>query len=515
MAESREILSDSNATYEQRVEALKKVQAAETAQSQKELDNKRQLLKLAEDNIKLNGASEEAIQKERDARIALANAEQDYAAKGRLFNKEQKKLDKEKDDADKQRAKEAEDRRKEDLANRKAAADKIRQLDEENTLASIENEQKREEKAQEFAKAAAIREINQMKLTKQEKARLIEEIDEKNKLKLAEIDQKYKDKQADKDKEDADKKKEFEKQVAEALAVTREQQFQKEQDDTKAQYDELIKLAGEDEALVLQLQSARDAKLKEGRDKYNQETLDAAKKLAEDEAKIEEEKVKAKAAAINASLDLVSGAGALLSQLAGENKKLAVAGVIVEQGAAIGKVITATQIANAGALATPQSIATSGAAAVPVITKNNISAGISIATINAGAAKSIAEISKANTEAAGGGGGGSEKKMATSYAQGGLLTGKRHGAGGIATPLGELEGGEYVVNRRSTASFLPMLESINSMGQGGVLGSGNVSSGIENAALSAQPPIIKTYVVASDVSSQQEADKMISDLARL
>ena len=263
LAESREILSDTNATYEQRVAALQKVQAAETTQSKKEIDNKRELARLAQEDIDLNGKSEEAVQKLRDAKIALAQAEQDGAAKQRLFNKEQKKLDKEKDDADKQRAKEEEDRIKEDLANRKAAADKIRQLDEENTLASIENEQKREEKAQEFAKAAAIREINQMKLTKQEKARLIEEIDEKNKIKLAEIDQKYKDKQADKDKEDADKKKEFEKQVAEALAVSREQQFQKEQEDTKAQYDELIKQAGDNKELVTQLQDAKNAKLKE------------------------------------------------------------------------------------------------------------------------------------------------------------------------------------------------------------------------------------------------------------
>ena len=74
---------------------------------------------------------------------------------------------------------------------------------------------------------------------------------------------------------------------------------QKEQEDTKAQYDELIKQAGDNKELVTQLQDAKNAKLKEGQDKYNQETLDAAKKLAEDEAKIEEEKVKAKAAAIN------------------------------------------------------------------------------------------------------------------------------------------------------------------------------------------------------------------------
>ena len=521
LAESREILSDTNATYEQRVAALQKVQAAETTQSKKEIDNKRELARLAQEDIDLNGKSEEAVQKLRDAKIALAQAEQDGAAKQRLFNKEQKKLDKEKDDADKQRAKEEEDRIKEDLANRKAAADKIRQLDEENTLASIENEQKREEKAQEFAKAAAIREINQMKLTKQEKARLIEEIDEKNKIKLAEIDQKYKDKQADKDKEDADKKKEFEKQVAEALAVSREQQFQKEQEDTKAQYDELIKQAGDNKELVTQLQDAKNAKLKEGQDKYNAETLAATQATTEKQKALEKALADFRGQTLDKGLANVAAAGALLGQLAGKNKKLAIAGVVIEQGAAVGKVLvdTSRAIAQANAaaspfLANPITLPVGAATLSATLIQTKIAAGLSIAGIVAGAAKAISDINSADTEA-GGGAGGDSKKIATSYAQGGLLTGKRHGAGGIATPLGELEGGEYVVNRRSTASFLPMLESINSMGQGGVLGSGNVSSGIENAALSAQPPIIKTYVVASDVSSQQEADKMISDLARL
>ena len=218
----------------------------------------------------------------------------------------------------------------------------------------------------------------------------------------------------------------------------------------------------------------------------------------------------------------VAAAGALLGQLAGKNKKLAIAGVVIEQGAAVGKVLvdTSRAIAQANAaaspfLANPITLPVGAATLSATLIQTKIAAGLSIAGIVAGAAKAISDINSADTGAAEGGAGAGSGKIATSYAQGGLLTGKRHGAGGIATPMGELEGGEYVVNRRSTASFLPMLESINSMGQGGVLGSGNVSSGIENASLSAQPPIIKTYVVASDVSSQQEADKMISDLARL
>lgn len=521
LAEAREILSDTNARYEDRVAALKKVQTAEEAQSKKEIENKRELKRLAEEDIRINGESETSVQKLRDAKIALYQAEQDGAAKQRLFNKEQKKLDAEKDAADKQRAKEADDRRKEDLANRKAAADKIRQLDEENTLASIENEKERDIKAQEFAKAAAIREINQMKLTKQEKARLIEEIDEKNKLKLEEIDQKYKDKQAEKDKEDADKKKEFEKQVAEALAVSREEQFQKEQNDIKTQYDELIKQAGENKELVIQLQNAKNAKLKEGQDKYNADTLAATEETTQKQIALEKALADFRGQSLDKGLANVAAAGALLGELAGKNKKIAIAGVVIEQGAAVGKVLvdTSRAIAQANAsaapfIANPLTAPVGAATLSATLIQTKIAAGLSIAGIVAGAAKAIADINSADTEG-GGGAGGNSKKIATSYAQGGLLTGKRHGQGGIATPMGELEGGEFVVNRKSTASFLPLLTSINEMGAGGILGSGNVSSGIENAGLNTPPPIIKTYVVASDVSSQQEADKMISDLARL
>jgi hypothetical protein len=513
LAAAKELLTDTNASYKDRKAALDQIKAAEEALAQKEVDLAKKTLKAAQDKIDLQGKSKENLDAEEAALIKLAQTEEAYFAKQRQFNKEEKKLKAEDDAAQKERQKAADDRRKQELADRKAAGDKIRQIDQENQLASIADEEQREIKAQEFAKAAALREIDQMKLTKGEKARLIEEIDEKNKLKLLEIDDKYNKQQEKKDEEDAAKKAKFEEDVAKALADTREEKFALEQQETQKHYDELIALAGADTERGKALIEARNAKLKEGQDKFNQETIDAAQKTAEAEAKIEEEKVKAKADAVNASLDIVASAGALLSQLAGENKKLAIAGVIVEQGAAVGKVITATQIANAGALATPQAIATSGVAAVPVITKNNIMAGISIATIIAGAAKAIGEINKAETPDAGQKAGGA--KVATSYAQGGLLTGRTHAQGGIATPMGELEGGEYVVNRKSTASFLPLLTSINEMGAGGVLGMGNVSSGMENAGLNSAPPIIKTYVVASDVSSQQEADKLLTDLARL
>lgn len=52
-------------------------------------------------------------------------------------------------------------------------------------------------------------------------------------------------------------------------------------------------------------------------------------------------------------------------------------------------------------------------------------------------------------------------------ADGGLLNGRRHSEGGI--PVGstgiEVEGGEYVINRRSTERYLPLLEAINNQGR--------------------------------------------------
>jgi hypothetical protein len=82
--------------------------------------------------------------------------------------------------------------------------------------------------------------------------------------------------------------------------------------------------------------------------------------------------------------------------------------------------------------------------------------------------------------------------------------GNSHNMGGIRTSMGELEGGEFVMNRRATANFLPLLESINTIGN---------TPGPQ--VQMAQTPIVKTYVVATDMTSQQEANARLNALARL
>ena len=53
------------------------------------------------------------------------------------------------------------------------------------------------------------------------------------------------------------------------------------------------------------------------------------------------------------------------------------------------------------------------------------------------------------------------------YAEGGLLEGPSHSQGGIRIPNTniEVEGKEYIVNKRSTAKYLPLLEAINAEGK--------------------------------------------------
>lgn len=58
------------------------------------------------------------------------------------------------------------------------------------------------------------------------------------------------------------------------------------------------------------------------------------------------------------------------------------------------------------------------------------------------------------------------RKQMSKLADGGLLQGRSHAQGGI--PVGntgiEVEGGEYVINKRSTAKYLPLLQAINEEG---------------------------------------------------
>jgi actin-related protein len=164
---------------------------------------------------------------------------------------------------------------------------------------------------------------------------------------------------------------------------------------------------------LLQAQKEADEKLKAEREKAAEEEKKRAEELAQFNIDAKQFEADAIMAIQDMQISNIQGVAGILSQVAGRNKKLAIAGVVLEQGAAVAKVVidTARAISSASAAAAP--FMANPITAIPatanlarVIAQQKIAAGISIAGIVAGAAKGISQISQTQIPGGGGGGGG-------------------------------------------------------------------------------------------------------------
>ena len=384
------------------------------------------------------------------------------------------------------------------LAKRKAAAEK----------AAAEAEKLRQEQLAK-AKSADEVEIEAFKATLSEKERqeyeagqkLAEQrkvlaaagrtdmtaIEEQYRLKLKEIQTKYDDEEAKKaedkrkkDEEQAEKDKEklLKKQEEErGILLIGLQEKLEALDAENARIDgdfeaDLLRLAEqknilrEQEAIELQNTELTEFQKTEIRKKY----ADARKGIVDDEIATEKAAAAAKQEINMAYLQLFEQFGNTLGQLAGKNKALAIAGIVISQAASIGQIIANTGIANAKAVAA--SPLTFGA---PWVLINSISAGLSIAATIAGAVKSIQQINSAASQAGvtGGGGGGSVGA-----------------APNIPTP-------------RVGSTAAPTIQTGGGM---------NPTTQIGQTIAASQSPI-KAYVVSGEVSSQQALDRRTSRAA--
>ena len=182
---------------------------------------------------------------------------------------------------------------------------------------------------------------------------------------------------------------------------------------------------------------------------------------------------------------------------AGKDKNRQKTAIRVGAASSIAGVIGSTASANAGFLANPASISTMGlAAAVPIAT-NIASSVVAVAKIISEKNKAIAEIDNTSTDA-----GGDTAKPTSKFATGGLVQGM--GTSTSDSIIANLSNGESVINAKSTAMFGNLLSSINEAG-------GGVSFANKNQA----NPIFKTYVVASEMTSQIEANLKLKQIARL
>ena len=194
------------------------------------------------------------------------------------------------------------------------------------------------------------------------------------------------------------------------------------------------------------------------------------RQAAEERNQIDMAELEAKAELQTAYLDLASGFGSFLKEIAGKNKKLAIAGVVVEQAAAIGKIVVNTGIANAKALAA--SPLTFGQ---PWVAINTISAALSIASSIAAGVKAIQQINASDSGTPATGGSQNLPKSAPAGAAP-RVAGVETGATGIPQITG------------ATGQATPGAQIAQSIG-----------------AASGRP--IRAYVVSGDVTSQQALDR--------
>ena len=222
-------------------------------------------------------------------------------------------------------------------------------------------------------------------------------------------------------------------------------------------------ILAEQEAIELQNTELTEFQKTEITKKY----ADARKAITNEEVNTERAAMMAKQEINLAYLGLFEQFGSLLGQLAGKNKALAISGIIIQQAAAIGQIIANTAIANAKAVAALPLVG-----GMPFVAINTISAGLSIASTIAAAAKSVQQINS----------------------QPGAPASNAGSAGG---------GGAQISAPRVAGAAAPQINTTGGM---------NPTQQIGETLGAAQKPV-RAYVVSGDVSSAQALDRRTSRAA--
>lgn len=272
-----------------------------------------------------------------------------------------------------------------------------------------------------------------------------------------------------------------------AIKLQAEQQRELIENDFKARKKEVQLIEKEDELLAIESELAqlgltydrqreliaeKEELLLEQEGLTEEQRTAIKRAAAQERMAIDMEELDAKAEIQNAQFDLLSQFGSFLGQIAGENKKLAIAAVIAEQVAAIGRIITNTAIANAKAVAA--SPLTFGQ---PWVAINTASAAIGIASSVAAGVKAVRDIKNSDKSQSAPSGGGQRPARP-------------------AAPS-------------ASATSIPQ-----TVGTGGEQNTGSqISEAIAGAQQRDEDKPIKAYVVSSDVSSQQALDRRTNSAA--
>ena len=470
-AYNKKVADDQKAANEKAAEKQKEKRdkynehAKEMLDAAKEADKKTIELR---QKAELDAIKDEDTKAQRALQIQQENANKElqiqidkYAKKKNLTKEEQKYLDSLYAQQKQQIATQAgetqallDDQAKVRAEKDAAFAKELKDLKDQAFLMSIEDQKTRAQTELQLQLDSQIAEINASELSEQQKGEKIAAVREINEAQK-------------KEQEAGFKQKDLEDQLG-------FNQWQIQQEETT--YAEKLALNKANEDIINQMTFENE----------NQRTA-ALKENAKARADID----KAAADAKKANLEAVSG-------------MLANASAILGQDTVAGKAVAIAQTTIDTYLAAQKAYASM--AGIPIVgpALGAIAAGVAVAggLMNV---KKILAVQVPSTGGAGGGGSAPSAPAPSKFASGGYVTGAGTSTSDSIPAM--LSNGESVINANSTAMFGGLLNQINQAGGGAPI---QTPGGNNNAA-----PIIKTYVVASDMTSQQEADKRIKDIAKI
>ena len=447
IAAAKLAINDETKSYDERVKSLDQVAEAEQKLLEQEIKLEKARLQAMETLAAQSDSDAETLDALAAQRIKLEQLEQESLGKQKEVNDQRKALN-DRRIADNQRRVDEAKKAEEDLQNFRDALG----------LELITEERAKLERQLELQNEAKFKEINALKTTEEEKAKLRLQVQQVSDQQLQAYD--------DKKNEEAKKKQEEEFQTQQAKA----------QELAQRRLDAKIELqAIENEEDLRQLKTLLDQKMEMElanaeltdeeklliQKKYNEAFIAGEQKLADAEMGIQKGKEQL-------ALDGLE----LVKQIAGEETK-------VGKAAAIAQALIITYLGVTEVIKS-KSILPEPLGSIAKI----VQSGLILAT----GLKSVNTIRGVNSTPA--------------FAEGGLVSGE--GTSTSDSVVARVSNGESVINARSTSMFGPLLSTINQLGGGRKFNNADqtVSPG---ASMESAP--IKAYVVSNDVSTQQQLDR--------
>jgi len=371
LAESKELLTDENATYAQKKKAIEDIRKGESDYTNASIENAKKRLRAAQLETKLSG--DERTKAIAEAQTALIELETESANIKRSANKQQRQIEKEREAnqkesiaAQKTALKEAQDAEKA-LIDEKLKEEKL-SFQQQRDLVNNDNKLALKDK-KEFLKK--INDEEQKSIEEHKKALL--DLENKYKIDIENLNAK-----TEQDRLDLQKSRDL-KEIENVVKTEEE----------KAR----LKLSLDEKYKILQAE-LDDKTAKEKEEKQKAKT---AKEL-EDAKAVEDAKVAIQLQGLNALGDLVG----LAKSIGEKNKGLQRAALIAESAIGISKIIINTQAANAAARLKYALLPGGAALAATESLLNKVSAGIGIAANVAATAKGLSALGGGGAPSGGG-----------------------------------------------------------------------------------------------------------------